>query len=59
MTLSDEIAIWKDGVSCVVISEPDETDQCIMYPTDSTDEEIKEEYINAEGIGFVSLEETQ
>ena len=59
MTPSKEIVIWKDGISCVVISEPNETDQCIMYPTDSTDEEIKEEYSNAEGIGFVSLEETQ
>jgi len=55
----DETTSWKDSVSCVVISEPDETDQCVMYPTDSTDEEVKEEYINAKGIGFVSLDDTQ
>jgi len=55
----NEATTWKNSISCVIISEPDEVDQCIMYPTDSTDEEIKEEYINAEGIGFVSLEDTQ
>ena len=43
----------------MVIREVGEVDQCIMYPTDSTDEEVKEEYINAEANGFVSLEDTQ
>jgi len=59
MTPTTEANIWGNSVSCVVIREADEIDQCIMYPTDSTDEEIKEIYILAEGDGFVSLEDAQ
>ena len=50
---------WQSCISCVVISEPDEIDQCILYPTHSTDEEIKEVYINVEGSAFVGLEDVQ
>lgn len=56
MTPTSEENTEQNRVSCVVIREVDELDQCIMYPTDSSDEEIKEIYILAEGNGFVSLE---
>ena len=59
MTPTNEESTWQNSVSCVVIREPDEIDQCILYPTHSSDEEIKEIYINAEGTGFVSLEDAQ
>lgn len=59
MTPTRETNTWQNSVSCVVIREADEIDQCIMYPTNSTDEEIKERYVIAEGGGFISLEENQ
>ena len=57
MTPTHEANSWKDSISCVVIREVDEVDQCIMYPTHSSDDEVKEVYILAEGEGFVSLED--
>lgn len=59
MNPTSEENTWQNGISCVMIREPDETDQCILYPTHSTDEEVKERYINAEGSAFVSLEDSQ
>ena len=59
MAATNEKSAWENSVSCVVIREPDEVDQCILYPTHSTDEEIKEVYINAEGCGFISLADSQ
>ena len=59
MTPDSEENTWQNSISCVVIREPDEIDQCILYPTHTTDDEIKEIYINAEGSGFVSLEDAQ
>lgn len=59
MTPTNEENTWKDNVSFVVIREPGEIDQCILYPTHSTDDEIREIYINAEGSGFVSLEDVR
>lgn len=59
MTPTTETNTWQNRVSCVVIREVDERDQCIMYPTHSTDEEVKEIYLLAEGSGFVSLEDAQ
>lgn len=56
MTPTSEENTRQNRVSCVVISEVDEVDQCIMYPTDSTDQEVKEIYVIAEGKGFISLE---
>ena len=59
MTPTHEANSKEYRVSCVVIREIGEVNQCIMYPTDSTEEEIKERYVLAEGSGFVSLEKTQ
>lgn len=57
MTPTIEENTGQDRVSCVVIREVDEVDQCIMYPTDSSDDEVKEVYILAEGEGFVNLKD--
>jgi len=59
MTPNSEENTWQNNISSVVIREPDEIDQCILYPSHSTDDEIKEIYINAEGNGFVDLKDTQ
>jgi len=59
MTPDSEENTWQNCISCVVIREPDEIDQCILYPTHSTDDEIKEAYVNAKGSAFVGLEDVQ
>ncbi len=57
MTPTSKENTGQRGISCVVIREADEVDQCVMYPSHSTDDEIKEIYIIAEGDGFISLED--
>lgn len=59
MTSSSEEASGRSRVSTVVIENSNSPDECVLYPSDATDEELETVWIVAEEGNYVRLADRQ
>ena len=59
VTSTDEGASGQAELSVVVIDNPHSANECILYPSDATDEELETMWVRAKEGDYTSLENFQ
>lgn len=55
MSSTEEEDFGRSDLSAIVIENPHSADECVLYPSDATEEELKTVWIRAEGGDYTPL----